>query len=325
MLKIKKNILITGAAGFIGFSYANELLSKGYIVYGIDNFDEYYSLKIKKKRIKLLKKCKNFVFKKIDITNKKNLINFLSKKNFSHVFHFAAQPGVRYSFVNPQKYLNVNINGFINLLNIIKNKKVKKFFYASSSSVYGDTNKFPVDENQKLTPKNPYGISKVINEELASIYSLNSNTQFIGLRFFTIYGELGRPDMFIIKFIKKAFLNKKFELNNSGEHYRDFTYIKDVIKILNKLLNGNFKFKNDVFNICTSRPIYIKALCNKLKRELSFKKVVSIKLNKADVLKTHGNNKKLLKLIGPIKFTKIDYGVKKILDWSKNNKNLIIK
>ena len=325
MLKNKKNILITGVAGFIGFSYANELLKKGYKIYGIDNFDKYYSLKIKRERIKLLKKYNNFIFKKNDITNKKNLLNFLLKKNFTYVFHFAAQPGVRYSFVNPQKYLNVNINGFINLLDAIKNKKVKKFFYASSSSVYGDTNKFPVDEKQKLTPKNPYGISKVINEELASIYSLKSSAQFIGLRFFTIYGELGRPDMFIIKFIKKAFLNKKFELNNSGEHYRDFTYIKDVIKILNKLLNGNFKFKNDVFNICTSRPIYIKALCNKLKRELSFKKVVSIKLNKADVLKTHGNNKKLLKLIGPIKFTKIDYGVKKILDWSKNNKNLIIK
>ncbi len=325
MLKIKKNILITGVAGFIGFSYANELLSKGYLIYGIDNFDDYYSLKIKKARIKLLKKYKNFIFKKIDITNKKSLSKFLSKKNLNFVFHFAAQPGVRYSFVNPQKYLNVNINGFINLLDIIKNKKIKKFFYASSSSVYGDTNKFPVDENQKLTPKNPYGISKVINEELASIYSVNSNAQFIGLRFFTIYGELGRPDMFIIKFIKKAFSNKIFELNNSGEHYRDFTYIQDVVTILNKLLNGNFKFKNDVFNICTSKPIYIKALCNKLKQKLSFKKVVSIKLNKADVLKTHGNNKKLLKLIGPIKFTKIDYGVQKILNWSKNNKNLIIK
>ncbi len=249
----------------------------------------------------------------------------MSKKNLSYVFHFAAQPGVRYSFVNPQKYLNVNINGFINLLENVKNKKIKKFFYASSSSVYGDTNKFPVDENQKLTPKNPYGISKVVNEEIASIYSLKSSTQFIGLRFFTIYGELGRPDMFIIKFIKKAFLNTKFELNNSGEHYRDFTYIKDVIIILNKLLHGSFKFKNDVFNICTSKPIYIKSLCNKLKKKLSFRKVVSIKLNKADVLKTHGNNKKLLKLIGPIKFTKIDYGVQKILDWSNNNKNLIIK
>jgi len=317
--------LITGVAGFIGFSLSKELLKKKNTVYGIDNLDNYYSTTLKKKRIEILKKNKNFNFLKIDITNKNLLKKNIKSKKFDFVFHFAAQPGVRYSFVNPQKYLNVNINGFINLLNIIKNKKVKKFFYASSSSVYGDTNKFPVDENQKLTPKNPYGISKVINEELASIYSLNSNTQFIGLRFFTIYGELGRPDMFIIKFIKKAFLNKKFELNNSGEHYRDFTYIKDVIKILNKLLNGNFKFKNDVFNICTSRPIYIKALCNKLKRELSFKKVVSIKLNKADVLKTHGNNKKLLKLIGPIKFTKIDYGIKKILDWSKNNKNLIIK
>ena len=318
--------LITGVAGFIGFSLSNELLKKKKnTVYGIDNLDNYYSTTLKKKRIEILKKNKNFNFLKIDITNNSMLKKNIKSKKFDFVFHFAAQPGVRYSFVNPQKYLNVNINGFINLLNIIKHKKVKKFFYASSSSVYGDTNKFPVDENQKLAPKNPYGISKVINEELATIYSLNSKTQFIGLRFFTIYGEFGRPDMFIIKFIKKVFLNKKFELNNSGEHYRDFTYIKDVIKILNKLLNGNFKFKNDVFNICTSRPIYIKALCNKLKRELSFKKVVSIKLNKADVLKTHGNNKKLLKLIGPIKFTKIDYGIKKILDWSKHNKNLIIK
>ncbi len=317
--------LITGVAGFIGFSLSKELLKKKNTVYGIDNLDNYYSTTLKKKRIEILKKNKNFNFFKIDITNNSMLKKTIKSKKFDFVFHFAAQPGVRYSFVNPQKYLNVNINGFINLLNIIKNKKIKKFFYASSSSVYGDTNKFPVDENQKLTPKNPYGISKVINEELATIYSLNSKTQFIGLRFFTIYGEFGRPDMFIIKFIKKAFLNKKFELNNSGEHYRDFTYIKDVIKILNKLLNGNFKFKNDVFNICTSKPIYIKALCNKLKRELSFKKVVSIKLNKADVLKTHGNNKKLLKLIGPIKFTKIDYGIKKILDWSKHNKNLIIK
>ena len=325
MLKNKKNILITGVAGFIGFSYANELLKKGYKIYGIDNFDNYYSLRIKRKRIKLLKKNKSFIFKKIDITNKKSLFNFLSKKSFTYVFHFAAQPGVRYSFVNPQKYMDVNINGFINILENIKNKKIKKFFFASSSSVYGDTNKFPVDENQKLSPKNPYGISKVVNEEIASIYSLKTNTQFIGLRFFTIYGELGRPDMFIIKFIKKAFLKKSFELNNAGEHYRDFTYIKDVIIILNKLLQGNFKFKNEVFNICTSKPIYIKSLCNKLKKSLNFSKVKSIKLNKADVLKTHGNNKKLLKLIGPINFTKIDHGVKRILDWSNNNKNLIIK
>lgn len=318
-------ILITGAAGFIGFNFAKFLLEKNIKIIGVDNLNNYYSTKLKNDRIYKLKKFKKFKFFKFDLRDQKKLNKVFNKNKFNAVFHFAAQAGVRYSVDYPRKYIDSNINGFFNILEQIKNKKVKKFFYASSSSVYGDTNKFPVDENQKLTPKNPYGISKVINEELASIYSLNSNTQFIGLRFFTIYGELGRPDMFIIKFIKKAFLNKKFELNNSGEHYRDFTYIKDVIKILNKLLNGNFKFKNDVFNICTSRPIYIKALCNKLKRELSFKKVVSIKLNKADVLKTHGNNKKLLKLIGPIKFTKIDYGVKKILDWSKNNKNLIIK
>ena len=325
MLKKNSSILITGVAGFIGFSLAEDMLNKGHKVYGIDNFDKYYSLTLKKKRLEILKKQPSFYFKNIDIVKNKELKAYLSKKKFDYIFNFAAQPGVRYSLINPQKYVDVNIIGFINLLESIKNKNIKKFFYASSSSVYGDTNKFPVDEKQKLNPKNPYGISKRINEELAAIYSLKNKAQFIGLRFFTIYGEWGRPDMFIIKFIQKAFLNKKFELNNAGEHYRDFTYIKDVLNILNKLLVAKKSFKNDVFNICTSKPIYIKKLSNILKNKLNFNKVVAINLNKADVLKTHGNNKKLLNYIGPVKFTGINHGLKEILKWCKIQNKLLIE
>jgi len=317
--------LITGVAGFIGFSLSKELLKKKNTVYGIDNLDNYYSTTLKKKRIEILKKNRNFNFFKIDITNKNLLKKTIKSKKFDFVFHFAAQPGVRYSLINPKKYLDVNINGFINLLDAINFKSVRKFFYASSSSVYGDVNKFPVDEKQYLSPKNPYGISKKINEDLASIYAIKYKTQFIGLRLFTIFGEWGRPDMFIIKFIKSALNKDKFYLNNSGKHYRDFTYISDVIKIINKLLFiKKIKKRNIVLNICTSKPIYIKHLTSELQKKIGGSKIVNIKKNKADVLKTHGNNKLLQKTIGKFKFTKFDLALKDLIVWSLKNKKYLL-
>ncbi len=318
---VKKTILITGVAGFIGYSVANNLLKK-FKVFGIDNFDNYYNLKLKKKRISLLKKNPNFVFHKVDIANEKKLKNFLKKKNFTYVIHLAAQAGVRYSLINPSKYFNVNVKGYINLLENLNNKNIKKIIYASSSSVYGDTNKFPVNENQIVNPKNPYGISKKINEDTSSIFSKKLNITFIGLRFFTIYGEWGRPDMFILKFLQKKLKNKIFQLNNNGDHYRDFTYIKEVITILNKLLNLKLDKKNYIFNVCTSKPIYIRGLSNFLSKKIGFKKIKNIKINKADVLKTHGSNKKLIKAIGNIKFTSFKLGLKNTMNWFNYNKKL---
>ena len=316
MKEINKKILITGAAGFIGFSLAKDLLRKGYQIYGIDNFDNYYSTSLKKKRIKILNLNKNFYFKRIDIRNKNLLFKFLKNKDLNFIFHFAAQPGVRYSLINPKKYFEVNVKGFVNLLETIKFKKIEKFFYASSSSVYGDSNKFPVDEKQYLSPKNPYGISKKINEDIAQIYSVKENIPFIGLRFFTIYGEWGRPDMFIIKFFIKSSLKKVFELNNAGKHYRDFTYIGDVLKIIKKLMKiKKTKDLNTIYNICTSKPIYMKKLAEDLKKKINFHKIININLNKADVLKTHGNNSKLLKSINKIKFTNIKKGIDHTFKW----------
>ena len=139
-----KNILITGAAGFIGFNLTNLLLQKGYKIFGIDNFDNYYSIKIKKKRVNILKRYKNFIFKNIDITNKVKLNNFFKKKKINLIIHFAAQAGVRYSLINPQKYVDVNIHGFLNIIDQTQKNKIKNFIYASSSSVYGDSKKFPL-------------------------------------------------------------------------------------------------------------------------------------------------------------------------------------
>jgi len=242
-------VLITGTAGFIGFNLANHLLKNNYKVIGIDNFDKYYSIALKKKRLSILKKNKNFDFVKLDINNKKKLKVFFKGKKINIIINLAAQAGVRYSFENPTKYVDVNILGFLNLVEEAKNNNIKKFVYASSSSIYGDSTNFPLRENEKLNPKNIYAVSKKINEEIAEMHQKIDKIKFIGLRFFTVYGEWGRPDMFMLKLFKAHMTNKTFFLNNYGNHLRDFTYIGDVVKAVGKLIKKNF-IKHEVFNIC---------------------------------------------------------------------------
>jgi UDP-glucuronate 4-epimerase len=311
-------ILITGVAGFIGFHIAKDFLKKKNVhIYGIDNFDSYYSVKYKKLRINLLKKNNKFYFKNLDIRNNKKLKNYLYNKNFDHVFHMAAQAGVRYSYKEPKKYINTNVLSFINLLKCLEGKIRYKIFYASSSSVYGDTNKFPCKELDKLNPKNIYGVSKMLNERTADFFSRVHNYKIIGLRFFTVYGEWGRPDMFFMKLLNSFFNESVFYLNNKGKHDRDFTYIKDVINILRKLMIVKLK-KHEVFNICSSKPINIKKI---IEDNCLFEKI-KIKytsLHKADVLKTHGSNSKLKKKIGFFKFTDSKLGILETLNWYKNN------
>ena len=224
------NILITGCAGFIGYSFAAKILktNKNIKVIGIDNLNNFYSIKLKKKRLLEVKNFKNFKFYKVDLLNKKSLDNIFKKNKIDIIFNFAAQAGVRYVSSHPEKFIDSNIYGFHNLIEVSKKYKISKFFYASSSSVYGDKNIYPVSEDDKLYPKNIYGLSKKMNEEYADML-LDNKTKYIGLRFFTVFGEWGRPDMLILKFLDYAKKNKKFLLNNSGNHWRDFTYIDDVV------------------------------------------------------------------------------------------------
>ena len=318
------NILITGVAGFIGFSLANSLLKKNYNIYGIDNYDIYYNPSIKKKRVTILKKKKNFFFFKIDI-RKTNELKKISKINFSFIFHFAAQPGVRYSLINPKKYFSTNVIGFQNLLDTIKTDSIKKIIYASSSSVYGDQKNFPVNERASLNTKNPYGLSKIINEYTAEFYSRNSNIQFIGLRLFTVYGPWGRPDMLIIKLLyalKKKFF---FHLNNSGNHFRDFTFIDDVVKICEKFLKLKLKKRSLILNVCSGKPVSILELSKNISNKFNYKNnyIKNIKANKADVYKTFGDNKKIKKILNYRKFTRIEFGLNKTIQWFfKNNLKL---
>ncbi len=313
-------ILITGVAGFIGYSLANELLkNKKNIVFGIDNFSKYSGRDIKKLRVNILKKFINFRFQRIDINYISKIENFFKKNYFDIVIHLAAEVGVRYSIMRPDKYIKTNINGFFNIIECLRYNEPKKFLFASSSSVYGDCKSFPLKETQNLYPKNVYALSKKNNEEIANIYSKKYKTKFIGLRFFTVFGELGRPDMFFFKLLLAAFKNKKLSVNNFGNHYRDFTYIKDVINILKKLLSVKLTKKYQVLNICSSRPIYLKKFIRISERFSKKIDILNVPAHPADVYKTHGSNKKLLGLIKNIKFTKLENAIKNsVISYKKN-------
>jgi len=313
-------ILVTGAAGFIGYHISDYLLKKKIKVVGIDNIDDYYSIKFKKKRLALLKKNKNFKFFQIDISSDK-LQKKLKRYNFEIIIHLAAQAGVRYSLLNPKKYVKSNITGFCNLFESINSKKLKKVIYASSSSVYGDTKKFPTKEIQLTNPKNIYGYTKVTNEKMASHYSQKFGVSFVGLRFFTIYGIWGRPDMFILKALIQSYKKKIFKLNNNGNHLRDFTSIKDVIKILSKIIKKKFK-KNEIFNVCSNNPQNMKKVFDLIQREYGLINHKNIKKNKADVLNTHGDNSKIKKLLKIKNFQRLENELIEIVSWFKKARNL---
>ena len=318
-------ILITGAAGFIGFNLSKYLLENSkFKIFGVDNFNTYYSKSLKKDRIKELKRFHNFRFEKIDITNKKKLDIFFKKKKVSLIINLAAQAGVRYSLIKPTEYVDNNVLGFYNIISAANKYKVKRIIYASSSSVYGDSVIFPLSEKQKIKPKNIYALSKKINEEMADVFSEQFKIYFVGLRFFTVYGEWGRPDMFMMKYLESSFnSSKKFYLNNFGNHIRDFTYIDDVCEIIKRLiLSKNKKKYHQFFNICSNNPLNLSKIINQINK-LTFKKprIFKRSLQKADVIKTHGSNKKILSKIGKMKFTKIEIGLEKTLDWFKKYYN----
>ena len=314
-------ILITGSAGFIGYNLAKNLLEKkGFKVIGIDNFNDYYDVKLKKKRNILLKKYKNFSFYKLDISNKNKLKKIFKKNQIDFVFHFAAQAGVRYSIDHPRKYVESNILGFYNILENTKEHKVKRLFYASSSSVYGENNNFPLNERENIVPKNIYGLSKKINEEIGFLFNKYYNVKLTGLRFFTIYGEWGRPDMMIIKFINCFYKKEIFKLYNFGNHVRDFTYVGDAIEIMYLLLKKHNRLKNfEIFNICSNKPVKLKDIVKFLKKNNINPKIKKINLQQADILKTHGDNSKLLKIVKFKKFSDWKECLKKTIAWYQKN------
>ncbi len=316
-------ILVTGAAGFIGFHLCVRLLeNKNIKIYGLDNINSYYDIKLKKNRIKILKKKnKNFFFKKVDITEYIKLKNIFKKNEFDIVFHLAAQAGVRYSFENPKTYISNNINGFYNVISLAKDYSVRHFIFASSSSVYGNHHTGKLNENLRTDQhESLYAVTKSTNELIAKNFSINYNLKSTALRFFTVYGPYGRPDMGIYHFVDAIYKNKKIFLYNKGNNFRDFTYIDDVVTLVKKLVFNCRNNKNyDVFNIGYGSQTKTIDLIKIIENELNLKaKIQLLENQKGDVLKTHSDNKKIVKLTKFKPKNNITLGIKKFINWYLN-------
>ena len=315
-------ILVTGCAGFIGFHLCNYLAKKNnYFVYGIDNLNNYYDISLKKKRLNILKKKNNFLFKKIDIIKENSINTFFKNNKIDIIYHLAAQAGVRYSISSPRTYLESNIVGFFNILEVSRKFKIKHLLFASSSSVYGTQNIFPLKEdNNTDKPDSFYAATKKSNEVMAYSYSNIYNLKVTALRFFTVYGPFGRPDMALFKFSQNILKNKKIDLYNRGNHERDFTFIDDVVYKIYKLLDKPSKklVPYQVFNIGNGKPEKLSNFIKEIERSTKLKaKKNLLPFQKGDVHKTHASTLKINKILGKNKKTTIKEGISKFIIWFK--------
>tara|TARA_B110001452_G_scaffold251817_1_gene241196 strand:- start:211 stop:1218 length:1008 start_codon:yes stop_codon:yes gene_type:complete len=329
---MKTKILITGSSGFIGFHLSKKLLEKGNIVHGFDSMNNYYDVKLKKARYEILKKDKNFSFTKSKLENKKTLEKVFNKFRPNVVIHLAAQAGVRYSIEKPRVYLDSNITGTYNIIEVSKKLNVKHLIMASSSSVYGANKKIPFTETDKTeTQLSIYAATKKSNESMAHSYSNIWKIPITMLRFFTVYGPWGRPDMALFKFTKGILANKKIDIYNNGKMYRDFTYIDDIVNgiqlLINKVPNINqfSKYKNDslssvapfrILNIGNTKKVYLLDFIKEIEKELGKKAIRNyMPLQKGDVKQTVSNTKLLKKITGYNPKTNYKLGIKKFLKW----------
>ena len=319
---MKEYILVTGSAGFIGYHLASKLALRNCNVINIDNLNNYYDIKFKKERLKKLSqifknKKKKFIFKKIDLSKKKNFFNIFKKYRVKKIIHLAAQAGVRYSFKNPRVYAESNLIGFFNVLEACRLYNVKDLVFASSSSVYGESKIFPFKEKDiKNNPLQFYASTKLSNELMAYSYSKIYDIQVIGLRFFTVYGPWGRPDMAYFSFAKKITNNETIKIFNHGDHFRDFTYIEDIVKGILLTIFKKPKKKYQIFNLGFGKPIKLMNLVGYLEKNLKKKaKLKFLKKQKGDMYKTYASIKNFKNSYGYQPKVKLKDGIKKFSNW----------
>ena len=331
-------IIVTGSSGFIGFHVSKKLLESGKKVHGVDSMNNYYDVNLKKARLSILKKYKNFSFSKTKIENKKNLDKAFKKFKPVVVIHLAAQAGVRYSIEKPRVYLDSNITGTYNIIEISKKLNVKHLIMASSSSVYGANKKIPFKEIDKTeTQMSIYAATKKSNESMAHAYSNIWKVPITMVRFFTVYGPWGRPDMALFKFTKGILNNKKIDIYNNGKMYRDFTYIDDIVSGINLLIKKVpntkqlGKYKNDslspiapfrILNIGNTKKVYLLDFIKEIEKVLGKKaKRNYMPLQKGDVKQTLSNTNLLKKITRYNPKTNFKTGIRKFLDWYLNYYN----
>ena len=332
-------VILTGCAGFIGFHLAKKYLDLNFKVIGIDNMNNYYSVKLKKDRLRVLfnhKNSKNFYFKKVSIDNYNSLKKIFLKFKPSIVVNLAAQAGVRHSLKKPLDYVKSNLVGFSNILILSKEFKIKHLVYASTSSVYGNSSKNILSEKDKVDhPIQFYAATKRSNELMAHAYSSLYKLPTTGLRFFTVYGPWGRPDMALFLFTKKILSKKPIYVFNNGDHVRDFTYIDDIVDGIFSITKKKFINKNKkndpseslcpyrIINIGNNRPVPLMKYIKVLESELGIKSTKLFKpLQKGDIRKTNASIVKIKKLYNYNPRTTVEKGIKNFIGWYKKYYNV---
>ena len=317
----KLKILVTGVAGFIGFHLTKRLCDEGCYVIGVDNLNDYYDVQLKRDRLTQLNvfvETGLFKFHKIDIADLSDLEEIFKETKIDIVINLAAQAGVRYSLENPHEYIRSNVQGFMNILECCRHENINRLIYASSSSVYGGNTKLPFSELDRVdNPVSMYGASKRSNELMAHTYSHLFGLNTIGLRFFTVYGPWGRPDMALNIFTKNIIEGKPLQIFNNGKHSRSFTYIDDIVESISKLLNvDSFENKYSIFNIGGENAIDLMDYVSVIEDALSLKGAYDfLPMQLGDVEKTEADLQNLRKVIDFAPKTNIKTGIKKFVDW----------
>ena len=329
-------ILVTGAAGFIGSTLALKLLERGDSVCGIDNMNDYYDVRLKEARLQRIKDHRHFEFQKLDIIDREAMAELFQKQKFDAVMHLAAQAGVRYSITNPQSYIDSNLVGFGNILEGSRHSGVKHLVFASSSSVYGANTKLPFSEHDNVDhPVSLYAATKKANELMAHSYSHLYDLPCTGLRFFTVYGPWGRPDMALFKFTKGILEGDPIPVFNHGKMIRDFTYIDDIVEGVVRVIdrpaspNPDWSGKTPdsatsyapyrIYNIGNNQPVELMRYIEVLEQSLGKKaKLEMLPMQDGDVPATYANTENLENDVGFRPRTSVEHGIAKFVEWYKS-------
>lgn len=318
-------VLVTGACGFIGWKVSQMLINKGYYVIGVDNLNTYYDVSLKQWRLGNLEKFENFSFYKIDIENLQDLEKILQKEKPEGIINLAARAGVRYSTINPFVYISTNVMGTLNLLELMRKYDIKKMVLASTSSLYAGK-EIPYKEDMTTeTPISPYAASKKSAEMLLYTYYYLYGIEGVVLRYFTVYGPAGRPDMSYFRFIKLIDEGKSITLYGDGTQRRDFTYIDDIAK--GTILAYEKKIENfEIINLGNNKPVELLKIIQLIEENLGKKAIINFKpFHKADMFETYADITKAQKLLSWKPEIDIETGIRKCIEWYRDNKEMLSK
>lgn len=331
-----ERILVTGAAGFIGYHLTNRLINEGYAVTGLDNLNPYYDINLKKARLSKLQSKNGFYFVKCDLEDEEKIKGLFKENSFDIVIHLAAQAGVRYSLTHPKSYIGSNLVGFFNILENCRYNRVKHLVFASSSSVYGANKKLPFSTHHPTDhPLSLYAATKKSNELLAHVYSALFKIPATGIRFFTVYGPWGRPDMALFKFTKNILEKKPIEVYNFGNMKRDFTYIDDIVegiyRIMQKSPEPDEKWdavnsdpatsfaSYKIYNLGSANPVALMDFIEAIEEELGIKAEKNfLPLQPGDVPETHADVSDVMHDFGYKPSTDVRYGIKQFIAWYRD-------